>query len=67
MSGANTFGQMEVGGKPPTIDSEYLRLVCEEPFRVFFPAGVLLGVVGVSLWVVFYLGMRVPSTGSGFS
>jgi uncharacterized protein involved in response to NO len=46
---------------------EYLRLVCEEPFRVFFPAGVLLGVVGVSLWVLFYLGMRVPSTGSGFS
>ncbi len=39
---------------------EYLRLVCEEPFRIFFPAGVLLGVVGVSLWVLFYLGVGIP-------
>jgi uncharacterized protein involved in response to NO len=39
---------------------EYLRLVCEEPFRIFFPAGVLLGVVGVSLWVLFYLGAGIP-------
>jgi uncharacterized protein involved in response to NO len=40
--------------------AEYLRLVCEEPFRIFFPAGVLLGVVGVSLWVLFYLGVGIP-------
>lgn len=30
------------------------RLLCEEPFRVFFPAGMLLGVVGVSLWIFYY-------------
>ncbi len=39
---------------------EYVRLVCEEPFRIFFPAGVLLGVVGVSVWVLFYLGAGIP-------
>jgi len=28
-----------------------------EPFRIFFPTGLLLGAVGVSLWLVFYLGL----------
>jgi uncharacterized protein involved in response to NO len=37
-----------------------LARICEEPFRIFFPAGALLGVVGVSLWVLFYLGAGVP-------
>ena len=36
-----------------------LARICEEPFRIFFPAGALLGVVGVSLWVLFYLGAGV--------
>jgi uncharacterized protein involved in response to NO len=34
--------------------------ICEEPFRIFFPTGALLGVVGVSLWVLFYLGVGIP-------
>jgi len=34
--------------------------ICEEPFRIFFPAGALLGLVGVSLWVLFYLGAGIP-------
>lgn len=34
--------------------------VCQEPFRIFFPAGALLGLIGVSLWVLYYLGAGVP-------
>jgi len=33
---------------------------CEEPFRIFFPAGLLLGLVGVSLWPLFYFGIGIP-------
>jgi uncharacterized protein involved in response to NO len=40
--------------------TQFLRVCCEEPFRIFFPVGVLLGVVGVSLWVLFYLGAGIP-------
>jgi len=36
------------------------RVCCEEPFRVFFPAGVLLGLIGVSLWPLFYSGIGIP-------
>ena len=42
------------------VRSEYVRACCEEPFRIFFPIGVLLGVVGVSLWLFFYLGAGIP-------
>ncbi len=34
--------------------------LAEEPFRIFFPTGALLGMVGVSLWVLYYLGARIP-------
>ena len=34
--------------------------ICQEPFRIFFPAGVLLGLAGVSRWVAFYLGAGTP-------
>ena len=34
--------------------------ICHEPFRIFFPAGALLGVVGVSLWLLYYLGAGIP-------
>ena len=37
-----------------------VRLVCEEPFRIFFPAGVFLGVTGVLLWPLFYWGFGIP-------
>ena len=37
-----------------------LAQICQEPFRIFFPAGLLLGFVGVLLWVLFYLGAPVP-------
>src|ERR1044071_6449142 len=31
-----------------------------EPFRIFFPTGALLGAVGVSLWIHYYLGVGIP-------
>ena len=46
----------------PTPDSQPSRswaIVCEEPFRIFFPAGVLLGLIGVSLWPLFYSGIGI--------
>jgi uncharacterized protein involved in response to NO len=33
-----------------------VRVICEEPFRIFFPAGTALGIIGVTLWPVYYLG-----------
>ena len=37
-----------------------LAKICQEPFRIFFPAGALLGLTGVSLWVLYYFGAGVP-------
>src|SRR5436190_11436920 len=34
--------------------------LCEEPFRIFFPTGALLGTVGVSLWVLYYCDVGIP-------
>jgi uncharacterized protein involved in response to NO len=34
--------------------------LAEEPFRIFFPTGVLLATLGVSLWVLYYLGAGIP-------
>jgi uncharacterized protein involved in response to NO len=34
-----------------------LRDFAAEPFRIFFPAGVLAGIVGVSLWPLHFLGL----------
>lgn len=34
--------------------------LCEEPFRIFFPTGMLLGAAGVSLWVLYYFGVAIP-------
>jgi uncharacterized protein involved in response to NO len=34
--------------------------ICQEPFRIFFPTGALLGVAGVSLWLLYYFGAPVP-------
>jgi len=39
--------------------TQFLRVCCEEPFRVFFPTGALLGVFGVSLWLLFYSGAGI--------
>jgi len=34
--------------------------IAAEPFRIFFPTGALLGAVGVSLWILYYLGVGIP-------
>lgn len=36
-----------------------LAHICEEPFRIFFPAGAVLGMVGVLLWLLYYLGAEI--------
>jgi uncharacterized protein involved in response to NO len=33
-----------------------VRVICQEPFRIFFPAGIALGIIGVTLWPLYYLG-----------
>ena len=38
--------------RPPT----FFALCCAEPFRIFFPLGVLVGISGVSLWPLFFGG-----------
>ena len=34
-----------------------IQLFCEEPFRLFFPVGLLLGIAGVALWPLYYAGL----------
>lgn len=34
----------------------YVRLSREEPFRIFFPLGLIFGATGVALWPLFFLG-----------
>jgi uncharacterized protein involved in response to NO len=34
-----------------------IQLFCQEPFRIFFPIGLALGIVGVSLWPLYYAGL----------
>ena len=34
----------------------FAQLCCEEPFRIFFPLGLLSGATGVLLWPLFFLG-----------
>src|SRR5580765_1764584 len=36
----------------------YWELCHEEPFRIFFPLGILVGVSGVSLWPLFFSGLH---------
>ena len=43
--------------------SRSLRILSEEPFRIFFPTGLFLGIVGVSLWLLFYFGAGIPYPG----
>ena len=52
-----------MGAPQPNVESwrtRSLARICEEPFRIFFPAGAALGIVGVSLWILYYLGASIP-------
>lgn len=35
----------------------FFRMACEEPFRAFFPLGLLAGICGVMLWPLFFAGV----------
>jgi uncharacterized protein involved in response to NO len=48
----------ETGSMPHTRKPTYLQLCCEEPYRIFFPLGVLVGISGVSLWPLFFAGIH---------
>ena len=41
-----------------------LRLAGREPFRIFFPAGVLAGILGVALWPLHFWGVLESYPGS---
>lgn len=47
-----------------TQPSARIQMICSEPYRLFFPLGILIGIAGVSHWFFFGLGW-VPSY-SGF-
>jgi hypothetical protein len=51
---------MDVAHAPAiqTHRKSYFTLCCEEPFRIFFPLGVLVGISGVSLWPLFFFGLH---------
>jgi biopolymer transport protein ExbB/TolQ len=34
----------------------FVRLSREEPFRIFFPLGLIFAATGVALWPLFFLG-----------
>ncbi|SRR6266540_2170870 len=36
-----------------------------EPFRIFFPAGILIGITGVALWPAYYAGFVITYPGTG--
>src|SRR3954463_9919016 len=40
------------------------RHFSEEPFRVFFPIGLIIGLVGVSLWPLYYSGLLTEYPGT---
>ena len=45
--------------RPPTANRPpFFQLCLAEPFRIFFPIGMLFGISGVSLWPLFYLGIH---------
>ena len=43
---------------------EFIDTLCQEPYRIFFPLGVLFGMLGVSHWLFYSLGWT--KTYSGF-
>lgn len=46
-------------------DSKRLADFFAEPFRIFFPAGILIGIAGVALWPAYYAGLVITYPGTG--
>lgn len=38
--------------------SRFLAACCEEPYRIFFPLGLIAGIMGVSLWPLYFSGVH---------
>src|ERR1041385_5314012 len=38
-----------------------------EPFRIFFPAGTLIGIAGIALWPAYYAGLVITYPGTTHS
>ena len=47
--------------------SRYIHGFYEEPFRIFFPAGIVLGIVGVTLWPAYFFGLVATYPGTAHS
>ncbi|MBI4971090.1 MAG: NnrS family protein [Candidatus Omnitrophica bacterium] len=43
--------------------SRLINLFCEEPYRLFFPLGIVIGMFGVSHWLFFALGVTKSCSG----
>ena len=41
----------------------FVAMCCEEPFRVFFPLGLAIGIIGLALWPLHLLGAFMPYPG----
>lgn len=44
--------------------NQIISLFCEEPYRLFFPLGILIGIIGIGHWLIYALGW--VDTYSGF-
>ena len=42
----------------PPVRPPFFAQCCAEPYRIFFPLGVLVGISGVSLWPLFFSGLH---------
>ena len=43
--------------------SKAIDLICNEPYRLFFPLGVLIGMLGTSHWLLYALGWTQSYSG----
>src|SRR5687768_18256292 len=53
-----SFGAMTVEMK--TERPRFFAMCCEEPFRMFFPLGLAIGMIGLALWPLHLLGASMP-------
>lgn len=41
-----------------TTTRPFLQMACEDPFRIFFPLGLIAGISGVTLWPLYFAGIH---------
>ena len=47
---------LEIDSSPPLKLSSFLTLSWGEPYRLLFPLGIVIGILGVAMWPLFYSG-----------